>query len=72
MTGEKIDAGEGVTRMSYYDNPWEVMAYGLINPSARNTSDALIWGWGAAITVSVIYGMTAIGVFVALLAWRLS
>ena len=69
---EKIDVGEGVTRMSYYDNPWEVMAYGLINPSARNTSDALIWGWGAAITVSVIYGLAAIAVFVALLAWRLS
>jgi hypothetical protein len=68
---EKIDAGEGITRMSYYDNPWEVMAYGLINPTARNTSDALIWGWGAAIAVSVIYALAATGAFVALLAWRL-
>jgi len=68
---KKIDAGEGVTRMSYYDNPWEVMAYGLINPTARNTSDALVWGWGAAITVSVIYGLVATGAFAALLAWRL-
>ena len=68
---EKLDAGEGITRMSYYDNPWEVMAYGLMNPAGRNTSDPLIWGWGAAVTVCVIYVLAAAGAFIGLLAWRL-
>jgi hypothetical protein len=69
---EKLDAGEGITRMSYYNNPWEVMAYGLINPTARDPKDDLIWSWGAAVTVCVIYVLAAIGLFIGLLEWRFS
>lgn len=68
---EKLDAGEGITRMSYYNNPWEVMAYGFVNPSGRNTSDALIWGWVAAGIVCVVYVLAAVGGFVGLSVARL-
>lgn len=67
---ERLAADEGITRMSYYDNPYEVMAYGFINPSGRNTSDALIWSWGAAGVVATIYALVSIGAFVTLLVLR--
>lgn len=68
---KQIAADEGITRMSYYDNPYEVMAYGFINPSGRNTSDDLIWDWAPAGVVAAIYALVAIGGFITLLVLRL-
>jgi hypothetical protein len=68
---DKLDAGEGVTRMSSYDDPWEVMACGIMNPSSRNTSDDLIWDWVGSVIVCVPYVLAATVGCVALLIVRL-
>jgi hypothetical protein len=69
---KSLAADEGITRMSYYDNPYEVMAYGIINPSGRNTADDLIWNWVPATFVAVIYALVMTGLFILLLALRLN
>ena len=68
---KNLGADVGITRMSYYNNPWEVMAYGFANPGARNTSDALIWDWGWSAFVTVIYLLTFVGLFTLWIVLRL-
>ena len=67
----KNDAGEGITRMSYYDNSWEVMAYGIMNPTGRDVAKDLIWGWVGSVIVCALYILAATTAGVALLAVRL-
>lgn len=68
---KKLGAGEGITRMSYYDNPWEVIAYGIANETDRSTTDALVWSWWVSILVTVLYVVACTAAFFVWLIWRL-
>jgi hypothetical protein len=61
---KSVNVGDAVTAVSYYDNPWEVMAYGCINPTGRNTSQPLIWDWWLGIICAVLWIPAAIIIFI--------
>ncbi len=49
--------GAALEAWTYYDNPWEVMAYGIANPTSRiargSSGDWLYWPWAIAIIFAV-------------------
>ncbi len=61
---KSVGVAEGVTAWSYYNNPWEVMAYGFINPTGRNPAQTLIWEWWLGILCAVLWISGAIAAFV--------
>lgn len=61
-----VAADEGATAYGYYNNPWEVMAYGFINPGGRDSSKPMIFDWWLAILFTVVWIVTAIVVAIKL------
>jgi hypothetical protein len=65
---KSIAYGESVTALSYYDNPWEVMAYEVYG--GRDVTKPLIWSKGLGWTVGVLWILAwTVGALVFLL-WR--
>jgi hypothetical protein len=60
------DAGEGATAMSYYDNPWEIVAYEF--GGLRDSTKPLIWGSPGAGIVAGSWIVAALLVFIVLMA----
>ncbi|MBO9560188.1 MAG: hypothetical protein J7515_16590 [Caulobacter sp.] len=69
--------GDAITWWTYFDNPWEVMAYGIANPTDRTGQQFMdgsgtvtgwvCWPWPLAIVTSVI-GVVGLGAaFVAIM-----
>ena len=74
-SGRRI--GDAITWWTYFDNPWEVMAYGIANPSDRTgqvfmsgggtVTGWVCWPWPLAIVLSAV-GVVGLGAaFVAIL-----
>jgi hypothetical protein len=59
---------EATTRLSYYDNPWEVMAYEV--DGWRDVTQALIWSKAVGWTVAVLWILAWIGGALAFFLWR--
>lgn len=62
-----IGVGEGVTRMSYFDNPYEIMAYAS-NSGARDDTKDLVWGSPWSYIFMVLWIAAAIVIFIVLMA----
>lgn len=67
--GEKrIDVGDAITAMSYYNNPWEVIAY--VVAGDRHTGDPLVFEDGAGWAFCVIWLLVCLAATILLVCWR--
>ncbi len=63
-----IGVGEAITAMSYYNNPWEVIAYSFAGD--RHTSDPLVFEDVAGWILCIIWLLLGLACFILLGAWR--
>lgn len=63
-----VDPGDAITAMSYYNNPWEVIAYAFAGD--RHTSDPLVFEDVAGWILGVAWILLGLAAFILLGAWR--
>jgi hypothetical protein len=63
-----VDVGDAITAMSYYNNPWEVIAY--VVAGDRHTSDPLVFEDGAGWVFCIVWILLCLALFILLTAWR--
>lgn len=63
-----VDPGDAVTALSYYSNPWEVIAY--TTAGDRHAGDPLVFDDGPAWVACVVWILIGLAVFILLTAWR--
>jgi len=63
-----VDPGDAITAMSYYSNPWEVIAYAF--GGDRHTSDPLVFEDVAGWILCVAWILLGLAAFILLGAWR--
>ena len=69
--------GDALQWWTYFDNPWEVMAYGIANPTGRTGQGEedggwLCWPWAVAIifAIPVVGGLGVLFVLLFVNAYR--
>ena len=63
-----LDVGDAITAMSYYNNPWEVIAYTVAGD--RHVSDPLVFGDGAGWVLAIVWILLGLALTILLTAWR--
>jgi hypothetical protein len=63
-----MDPGDAITALSYYSNPWEVIAYTAAGD--RHENDPLVFDDGPAWVFCVLWLLLGLAVFILLTAWR--
>jgi hypothetical protein len=63
-----VDPGDAITAMSYYSNPWEVIAY--TTAGDRHAKDPLVFDDGPAWVACVLWILLGLAAFILLASWR--
>jgi hypothetical protein len=69
LASRQVSVGDAIQWWCYYDNPWEVWAYGVANPTSRQDTSALLcWSVPLAGVMAGLFFTPALGLSVWLVA----